>query len=251
LNNTLLLSSGSHGKYLGRIDLKVSNGKVVDSTSSLIPVFSEIIKSDQEMMKKINQVRAPFEMDCQKVIGRTGALLYRRGNFNGTWDDVICDSIIEQRDSEISLSPGFRWGTTLLPDQNITIEDIYSQTAINYPEVYRIKMTGKAIKELLEDVCDNIFNPDPFFQQGGDMVRVGGMTYECYPKEKMGHRIKNLKLIRNGKHIEETKEYIVSGWGSVNENIEGPPIYDVLENYIVDRKEIKPEKSSPVRVIGM
>ncbi len=251
LNNTLLLSSGSHGKYLGRIDLKVSNGKVVDSTSSLIPVFSEILKSDQEMMEKINEVRAPFEMDSQKVIGRTGALLYRRGNFNGTWDDVICDSIIEQRDSEISLSPGFRWGTTLLPNQKITIEDIYSQTAINYPEVYRIKMTGKAIKELLEDVCDNIFNPDPFFQQGGDMVRVGGMTYECYPKEKMGHRIKNLKLIRNGKHIEKTKEYIVSGWGSVNENVEGPPIYDVLENYIVDKQEIKPEKPSPVRVIGM
>ena len=251
LNNTLLLSSGSHGKYLGRIDLKVSNGKVVDSTSSLIPVFSEILKSDQEMMEKINEVRAPFEMDSQKVIGRTGALLYRRGNFNGTWDDVICDSIIEQRDSEISLSPGFRWGTTLLPNQKITIEDIYSQTAINYPEVYKIKMTGKAIKELLEDVCDNIFNPDPFFQQGGDMVRVGGMTYECYPKEKMGHRIKNLKLIRNGKHIEKTKEYVVSGWGSVNENVEGPPIYDVLENYIVDKQEIKPEKPSPVRVIGM
>ncbi len=215
LNNTLLLSSGSHGKYLGRIDLKVSNGKVVDSTSSLIPVFSEILKSDQEMMEKINEVRAPFEMASQKVIGRTGALLYRRGNFNGTWDDVICDSIIEQ----------------------ITIEDIYSQTAINYPEVYKIKMTGKAIKELLEDVCDNIFNPDPFFQQGGDMVRVGGMTYEC--------------LIRNGKHIEKTKEYIVSGWGSVNENVEGPPIYDVLENYIFDKQEIKPEKPSPVRVIGM
>ena len=141
-------------------------------------------------MKKIIEVRAPFEMECRNVIGRTGSLLYRRGNFNGTWDDVICDSIIEQRDSEISLSPGFRWGTTLLPDQNITIEDVYSQTAINYPEVYRIKMTGKAIKEILEDVCDNIFNPDPFFQQGGDMVRVGGMTYECYPKEKMGHRIK-------------------------------------------------------------
>ncbi len=122
LNNTLLLSSGSHGKYLGRIDLKVSNGKVVDSTSSLIPVFSEILKSDQEMMEKINEVRAPFEMASQKVIGRTGALLYRRGNFNGTWDDVICDSIIEQRDSEISLSPGFRWGTTLLPNQKITID---------------------------------------------------------------------------------------------------------------------------------
>ena len=127
---------------MGRIDLQVHNGKVVDSTSSLIPIFSDILKSDNEMMKKINEVRAPFEMECQNVIGRTGSLLYRRGNFNGTWDDVICDSIIEQRDSEISFSPGFRWGTTLLPDQNITTEDVYSQTAINYPEVYRMKMTG-------------------------------------------------------------------------------------------------------------
>ena len=202
IKDTLLLSSGSHGKYLGRIDLKVKNGKVVDTSSNLIPVFSDIIPPDPDMRKLINKIRAPYQSECNRVIGETETLLYRRGNFNGSWDDVICDTIIRERDTEISLSPGFRWGTTLLPGQKITIDDIYSQTSMNYPEVYRIEMTGKMIKEILEDVCDNIFNPDPFFQQGGDMVRVGGLTYTCRPKNKMGNRISNLRIISSDKPLE-------------------------------------------------
>ena len=165
IKNTLLLSSGSHGKYLGRIDLKVKNGRVVESSSNLIPVFSDVIPPDKEMVKLIKKIRAPYEEECNRIIGQTDTLLYRRGNFNGTWDDLICDTIMQERDTEISLSPGFRWGTTLLPGQKITIDDVYSQTSMNYPEVYRVEMTGKMIKEILEDVCDNIFNPDPFFQQ--------------------------------------------------------------------------------------
>ena len=251
INNTLLLSSGSHGKFIGRIDLDIKKGKVVDYSSKLIPIFSDVIKPDPEMKELINKLRDPYEKECNRVLGKANTLLYRRGNFNGSWDDVICDAIMSERDAEISLSPGFRWGTTLLPGQDITIDDIYSQTSMNYPEVYKREMSGKMIKDILEDVCDNIFNPDPFFQQGGDMVRVGGMTYECYPKEKMGDRIKNLKLIRNGKDIQKTKEYVVSGWGSVNEDVEGPAIYNILKNYIVDKQEINPKKPSPVRVFGM
>ena len=149
IKDTLLLSSGSHGKYLGRVDLKVKNGKVVDTSSNLIPIFSDIIPPDPDMKKLINKIRAPYQSECNRVIGETETLLYRRGNFNGSWDDVICDTIIRERDTEISLSPGFRWGTTLLPGQKITIDDIYSQTSMNYPEVYRIGMTGKMIKDCL------------------------------------------------------------------------------------------------------
>ena len=165
IKNTLILSSGSHGKYLGRIDLKVEGGKVVDYSSNLIPIFSEVIEPDPEMSALINKVRAPYEDECNRVIGEAETLLYRRGNFGGPWDNVICDAIIQNRDTEISLSPGFRWGTTILPGQKITIDDIYSQTAMNYPEVYRTEMSGETIKNLLEDVADNIFNPDPFFNK--------------------------------------------------------------------------------------
>ena len=154
IGQTLILSSGSHGKYLGRVDLKVENGRVVDASSTLIPVFSDVITPDPEMRQLIDNLRAPYELECNRVIGQAGSLLYRRGNFNGTWDDVICDAIREERDVEIALSPGFRWGTTLLPNSPITIDDLYTQTSMNYPAVYRSEMTGAQLKLMLEDVCD-------------------------------------------------------------------------------------------------
>ncbi len=251
IKNTLLLSSGSHGKYLGRIDLEIKSGKVKEWSSSLIPIFSDVVPSDKEVLSKINSVRAPFESECNRVIGKSGNLLYRRGNFNGTWDDVICDAIMENRDTEISLSPGFRWGTTLLPDQDITVDDLYSQTSINYPEVYRQEISGNGLKAILEDVCDNLFNPDPFYQQGGDMVRVGGITYKCAPKAKMGQRISEIRLVSNGELIEENKNYIVGGWGSINKDVKGPKIYNLLEDYIKVKEKVSPKFKNSVEVIGM
>ena len=251
IKNTILLSSGSHGKYLGRIDLKVEGGQVVDYSSNLIPIFSEVIEPDPEMSALINKVRAPYEDECNRVIGEAETLLYRRGNFGGPWDNVICDAIMQNRDTEISLSPGFRWGTTILPGQKITIGDIYSHTAMNYPEVYRTEMSGETIKNLLEDVGDNIFNPDPFFQQGGDMVRVGGLSYTCSPKNPIGERIRNLTMISNGKNIEPSKKYIVGGWGSINPNVEGPAVFDLLEKYISEKKLIKPNYKNAVEIKGI
>lgn len=251
IGKTLVLSSGSHGKYLGRIDLKVEGGQVVDASSTLIPVFSDVISPDSEMTNLISQLRAPYEAECNRVIGKAGSLLYRRGNFNGSWDDVICDAIREERDVEIALSPGFRWGTTLLPDQPITIDDMYSQTAMNYPAVYRTEMTGEQLKIMLEDVCDNLFNPNPYYQQGGDMVRVGGLSYECAPKEVMGNRIQNMVFTPTGAPIEANKSYVVGGWASVNPDTEGPAIYDLLENYIQRKNLIIPSSTGAVTVKGM
>ena len=171
--------------------------------------------------------------------------------FNGTWDDLICEGLIEQRDAEISLSPGFRWGTTLLPGQDITIDDLYNQTSMNYPKVYRLEFTGAQLKEILEDVCDNLFNKDPFFQQGGDMVRVGGLGYACAPKENIGKRITDMTLLRTGEKIEASKSYVVSGWASVNENTEGPAVYDLMENHIMGKDTINMPKNENVKIIGM
>lgn len=251
INNTLILSSGSHGKYLGRIDLDVKNGKVVDFSSNLIPIFSDIIEPDPEMSDLIDKLRAPYETECNRIVGETETLLYRRGNFGGPWDNIICDAIIEKRNTEISLSPGFRWGTTILPGQKITIDDIYSQTSMNYPEVYRTEMTGETIKNILEDVCDNIFNPDPFFQQGGDMVRVGGMSYTCRPKNPMGKRIGDLTILPTGDKIEPSKKYVVGGWGSINSDVQGPAIFDMLENYISEKKLVKPNYENTVKIMGI
>ena len=251
INNTLILSSGSHGKYLGRIDLDVKNGKVVDFSSNLIPIFSDIIEPDPEMSDLIDKLRAPYEAECNRIVGETETLLYRRGNFGGPWDNIICDAIIEKRNTEISLSPGFRWGTTILPGQKITIDDIYSQTSMNYPEVYRTEMTGETIKNILEDVCDNIFNPDPFFQQGGDMVRVGGMSYTCRPKNPMGKRISDITSLPTGDKIEPSKKYVVGGWGSINSDIQGPAIFDMLENYISEKKLVKPNYENTVKIMGI
>ena len=251
INKTLLLSSGSHGKYLGRIDLDVKGGEVVDYSSTLIPVFSDVITPDAEMETLIQKLRAPYETECNRVIGSTSGLLYRRGNFNGTWDDLICQGIMEERDVEIALSPGFRWGTTLLPGQNITIDDLYNQTSMSYPNVYRTGMTGTQIKAILEDVCDNLFNVDPFYQQGGDMVRVGGINYTCAPKESMGNRISDLTLTKTGKKLDADQIYVVGGWASINENVEGPAIYNLMENYISQKKSIGLSAQQSVKVIGL
>ncbi len=250
VGNTLILASGSHGKYLGRVDLEVKNGKVTDHSSNLIPVFSDVIEPDKQMADKINEVRAPYQPELDRVIGKTDSLLYRRGNFNGTWDDLICQGMMEERDAELSFSPGFRWGTTLLPGDNITIDDLYTQTAMSYPQVYRLEFTGERIKEILEDVCDNLFNPDPFFQQGGDMVRVGGMGYSCTPEAAMGSRINNMTLLATGEPIDPNKSYVVAGWASVNEDVEGPAIYDLMENYIGKQDIIKVEPNQSVKFTG-
>ncbi len=251
INNTLVLSSGSHGKYLGRIDLEVKAGKVVDYNSTLIPVFADAIDPDPEMKAQIDKVRAPHESELTRVIGKTESLLYRRGNFNGTWDDLICQGMMEEMDTELAFSPGFRWGTTLLPGDDITIEDLYTETAMTYPSVYRLEFTGEDLKNILEDVCDNLFNKDPYFQQGGDMVRVGGLGYTCYPKNEIGTRIDSMTLLSSGERIDPLRNYTVSGWASVNENVEGPAIYDVMESYISKQATVNVQPNEAVKIAGL
>lgn len=251
IDGTLLMSSGSHGKFLGRVDLEVSNGKVTDYNSTLIPVFADVITPDVDMKAKIDEVRAPYETELNRVVCKNESLLYRRGNFNGTWDDLICNGMMAERDAELSFSPGFRWGTSLLPGQDITIDDLYTQTAMSYPSVYRLEFTGAQIKEILEDVCDNLFNKDPFFQQGGDMVRVGGMGYSCTPDASMGSRINDMTLLKTNEAIDPKRSYVVAGWASVNEGVEGPAIYDLMETYLGKQGTVDVERNDAVKVIGV
>ena len=250
VQDTLLIASGSHGKFLSRLDLEVKNRRVADFRYRLIPLFSDAIAPDPKMKALLDGLRAPHRAVTEKVIGRTDTLLYRRGNFNGTFDDLICNALLEERDAEISLSPGFRWGASLLPGQNISMNDVYNQTAITYPAAYRIKFTGAFLKTVLEDVADNIFNPDPYYQQGGDMVRVGGLNYDIDVGRKIGHRISNMTLMRNGAAIDPAKEYTVAGWASVNPDTEGPAIWDVVAGYIGRKKVITQPARGKIRVSG-
>jgi sulfur-oxidizing protein SoxB len=251
VDKTILVASGSHGKFVSRLDLEVRGGEVKDFRYKLIPVFSDVIAPDTDMAAKISAVRAPHEKMLGEVIGRTETLLYRRGNLNGTLDDVICEAMLAERDAEIALSPGFRWGTSLLPGQDITREDIYNATAITYPAAYRNTMNGARLKEVLEDVADNLFNPDPYYQQGGDMVRAGGVSFTIDVGQKIGRRIGNLTLLRTGKPIDPAKDYVVSGWASVNQDTEGPPIWDVVMDHIQKKRVVAPRESEVVRVVGM
>ncbi len=250
VGKTLLVASGSHGKFVSRLDLEVRNGEVKDFRFKLIPIFSDAIAPDAEMAARIKKIREPHEKMLREKIGSAQSVLYRRGNFNGTLDDVICDALIAERDAEIALSPGFRWGNSLLPGQDITREDIYNATAISYPNVYRMQMTGARLKEILEDVADNLFNPDPYYQQGGDMVRVGGLSYTIDINRKIGGRISNLVLSRKGQKLDPAKEYTVAGWASVNENTEGPPIWEIVTNHIKKKGVVSPRESANVKVVG-
>ncbi|HKG83626.1 MAG TPA: thiosulfohydrolase SoxB [Beijerinckiaceae bacterium] len=250
VGKTLLVASGSHGKFVSRLDLDVRGGEVRGHRYKLIPVFSGAIAPDAEMAAKIDAVRAPHEAMLGEEVGRTETLLYRRGNFNGTLDDVICDALIAERDAEIALSPGFRWGNSLLPRQGITREDVYNATAITYPAAYRMTMTGARLKDILEDVADNLFNPDPYYQQGGDMVRVGGLGYTVDVAAPMGSRISDLRLLRTGRPLEAGKDYTVAGWASVNEGTEGPPIWEVVFGHLAKNKVVAPREAGHVKVVG-
>lgn len=247
---TLVTNAGSNGKFLGVMDLDVRNGKLQGYQYRLVPIFSNLLEADPEMQAYIDEVRAPYLEKLQEPLAVAQETLYRRGNFNGTFDQVICDALLEVNDAQISLSPGFRWGTTVIPGQTITMEHVMDQTCITYPETYRREMSGADIKAILEDVCDNLFNPDPYFQQGGDMVRLGGLDYVCDPNQSFGRRISNMTL-NDGSAVEAGKQYMVSGWATVGSQSPGRPIWEVVADYLRDRKQVKIDKLNTPKLVGM
>jgi sulfur-oxidizing protein SoxB len=242
-------NAGSNSKFLGVLDLDVRGGRVQDFRYKLLPVFANLLPADPAMQAYIDQVRAPYKARLDEQLAVTEGLLYRRGNFNGSWDQLIVDALMEVKGADIAFSPGFRWGTSLLPGQAITRELMMDQVAITYPSSTLTDMTGETIKTVLEDVCDNLFNPDPYYQQGGDMVRVGGMTYTCDPTAGPGKRISNMLL--KGKPIEASKIYKVAGWAPVAQGAQGEPIWDVMEAYFRNHKTIAPRQINTPTLLGM
>ena len=247
---TLVTNAGSNGKFLGVMDLDLGEGKVKGYRFRLLPVFSNLLEADADMSRLIADIRKPYQKDLSEKLAVADETLYRRGNFNGTFDQIICDALRTVNDAQISLSPGFRWGTTVLAGDVITMENVLDQTCITYPETYVREMTGEEIKLILEDVCDNLFNEDPYYQQGGDMVRVGGMDYTCTPGEKMGKRISDMQL-DDGTRIDPKKKYKVSGWATVGSQAPGEPIWDQVAEYLRDQKHVKVKKLNTPKLKGV
>lgn len=246
---TLVTNAGSNGKFLAVLDLEVKSGKLADFRYRLLPIFSNLLAPDAAMSAHIEKVRRPYLARLEEPLAATDGLLYRRGNFNGSFDQLILDALIEEKNAQIAFSPGFRWGTSILAGQTITREHLMDQTAITYPQVTVTDMTGEFIKTVLEDVADNLFNPDPYYQQGGDMVRVGGLTYACEPVAKAGSRISDMRL--NGVPIEASKTYRVAGWAPVAQGVKGEPIWEVVERWLKAKKSISPRKLNTPRLIGV
>ena len=245
---TIVTNAGSNGKFLAVLDLEVKS-KVEGFRYRLLPVFANLLAPDPEMSALIERTRAPYQARLEEPLAVTEGLLYRRGNFNGSFDQMILDALLAVQGAEIAFSPGFRWGTSLLPGQAITREHLMDQTAITYPQATLSEPTGADLKAILEDVCDNLFNPDPYLQQGGDMVRVGGLSYACSPRAAMGSRISDLRL--HGKPLEAGKRYKLAGWASVAENPQGAPIWEVVERYLKDKKTIAPPALNLPRLVGV
>jgi len=238
---TLVTNAGSQGKFVGVMDLDLGGGKVRGYKFRLLPVFSNLLPADPEMAKLIAEVRKPHLHVLEEKLAVAEQLMFRRGNFNGTFDQLICDALRAQGDAQISLSPGFRWGTTVLPGQAITMEHVLDQTCITYPETYVREMTGQEVKDILEDVADNLFNKDPYYQQGGDMVRVGGLDYVMDPAEGIGKRVTDMTL-DNGEKVEASKKYKVAGWATVASQAPGPAIWDVVADYLRAKKSARVTK---------
>jgi len=250
VNETIIVASGSNGKFVSRVDLDVRDGRMMGFKHKLIPIFSDVITPDAQVAALIDEQRAPYINELTEVIGQSESLLYRRGNFNGSWDDLICQALIEEREADISMSPGVRWGPSILPGQDITREDIWNVTSMTYGQAYRTEMTGEFIHVILEDVADNLFNVDPYYQQGGDMVRIGGMGYRIDINQPQGSRISELTLLKTGERIDPAKNYVVAGWASVNEGTEGPQIWDVVEDYIRKQGAVSVAPNNSVKVVG-
>jgi sulfur-oxidizing protein SoxB len=248
---TIIVASGSNGKFVSRVDLDVQGGRMMGFRHKLIPILSDVIEPDKEVAAVIDKVRAPYEDALAEVIGKSDSLLYRRGNFNGTWDDIICDALMSEREADIALSPGVRWGPSILPGQDITREDIWGVTSMSYGEAYRTEMTGDYLHVVLEDVADNLFNPDPYYQQGGDMVRTGGLGYRIDISKPQGSRISEMTLLKTGERIDPAKTYQVAGWASVNEGTEGPLIWDVVEAHIRKQGTVSAPGHDSVKVTGL
>ncbi|MGA0898408.1 MAG: thiosulfohydrolase SoxB [Burkholderiaceae bacterium] len=246
---TLVTNAGSNTKFLGVLDFDVKNGKVADYRYKLLPVFADMLPADKDMAALIDRIRAPHKAKLEETLAITEGLLYRRGNFNGSFDQLIVDALMDVKGADLAFSPGFRWGTSLLPGQAITREHVMDQTATTYSFSTLTEMSGEMIKTILEDVCDNLFNPDPYYQQGGDMVRVGGLEYTCAPNEKMGRRIQDMRL--KGKPIEPKKTYKVAGWAPVAEGASGEMVWDVVETWLKDKKRVAPRKLNTPKLVGM
>ena len=244
---TLVTNAGSNGKFLAVLDLEVKGGKLGGYRYRLLPVFANLLAADPEMTRLIEDQRAPFAAKLSEELARTDALLYRRGNFNGSFDQLILDALMA-KGAEIALSPGFRWGTSLLPGEAITLEQIMNLTAITYPDTVVSELTGAAIKSFMEDICDNLFHPDPYYQQGGDMVRVGAMSYTCTPGNRIGARISEMRL--RGKPIQADKIYKVASWAPVADGVSGEPVWEVLSRYLRDKKVVVPRRLELPRLIG-
>ncbi|TMH62686.1 MAG: thiosulfohydrolase SoxB [Betaproteobacteria bacterium] len=249
VGKTLVTNAGSHGKFIGVLDLQVDAGGVRDYRYRLLPVFANLLSADADMAAYIAQVRAPHAAKLAEKLAVSEGLLYRRGNFNGTMDELILRALLEQKEAEIALSPGFRWGATLLPGDAITREDVMAQTAITYPQVTTSELTGAEIKTVLEDVADNLFNSDPYRQQGGDMVRVGGMSYAIAPRAKIGSRISELRL--RGKPLDAGKRYKVAGWAPVREGETGEPVWEAVERHLRGLKSVPPLEVNRPRLVGV
>ncbi|MBI3188312.1 MAG: thiosulfohydrolase SoxB [Gammaproteobacteria bacterium] len=247
---TLVTNTGSNGKFLAVMDFDVRGGKLRDYRYRMLPVFSNLLAADAEMQSYIDKVRKPYLGKLNEELAVADELLYRRGNFNGTFDQIICDALRSDSDAEISLSPGFRWGTSVLPGQTITMDHVMDQTATTYPETYVREMTGAEIKLILEDVADNLFNKDPYYQQGGDMVRVGGMDYVLDPTLAIGKRVSNMTL-DNGKKVEDNKRYKVAGWATVNSQAEGRPVWDIVADYLRAHKHVKLAKLNTPKLVNV
>jgi S-sulfosulfanyl-L-cysteine sulfohydrolase len=245
---TLVTNAGSNGKFLGVLDLEIAKGKIGDVRYRLLPVYSELLKADASMLALIDRLRSPQADAYAEKLATADRLLYRRDNFSGPMDQLICEALLSELNAQIALSPGFRWGTTALAGQALTMEDVLAETAITYPETYVQNMTGSQIKDVLEDICDNLFNSDPYHQQGGDMVRVGGLTYSCAPAEGLGKRISDLKL-DNGRPLAAGKTYKVAGWASVNPQ-QGHPVWDVLAKHLRSGKTMT-QRDSGVTLKGV
>jgi sulfur-oxidizing protein SoxB len=249
---TLVTNAGCNGKFLAVVDLEVRSGRLTDIRYRLLPVFANLLPADPAMAQLIARLRAPHAEKLGERLATTEGVLYRRGNFNGSFDQLILDALMAEKDTEIAFSPGFRWGTTLLPGQPITHEQLLDQTAITYPYVTVNEFTGETIKAILEDVADNLFNPDPYYQQGGDMVRVGGLTYSCEPNARLGSRIGELRL--RGTSLHADKRYKVAGWAPVSEDARangGEPVWEVVARYLKAQKTIAPRRLNRPRLLGV
>ena len=202
IGNTPIIQSGCHGSFVGRLDLSVDRGKVVDVRHELICVDDQV-DPDAEMAAMVDEVMAPHRDFLLQVVGRAGSPLDRATSLEATMDNVLLDAVAAAAGTELAFSNGWRYGAPILPG-DVTMAQLWNIVP-THPPVSTVELTGEELRAMLEANLERTYSADPYCQMGGFVKRCRGLNMYFKMENPKGHRIEDLLV--DGAPVQAGRSY--------------------------------------------